>query len=183
MTALGPSPTAVAEAARAEPGCCAPGSVPWAGRRGPAPAPTPLPASQAATAPPRPVPPRCRDGIPASPTESGTEVAIWEPRTRSAGLGGGGACSYHVAASWCPRGGAGLCKLQLSVGWRPLPSSAQWVSCRGSHLMLSSGADACALFFPKGPAMSVHCSCTHIFKTLRVVQCRRKVKSTRLFVT
>lgn len=139
--------------------------------------------------PPRQPPPRPAPSRPAAGTESPPVLPNLVLRLRSGSLEPGlqgwgvGACSYHVAASWCPRGGAGLCKLQLSVGWRPLPSSAQWVSCRGSHLMLSSGADACALFFPKGPAMSVHCSCTHIFKTLRVVQCRRKVKSTRLFVT
>lgn len=53
MTTLGPSPTAVAMAVGPAPGCCARGSVLWAGRRGTRPAPTPLPAALAAAAPPR----------------------------------------------------------------------------------------------------------------------------------
>lgn len=52
MTALGPSPTAVAVAAEPAPGCCARGSVLWAGRRGTRPEPTPLPAALSAAAPP-----------------------------------------------------------------------------------------------------------------------------------
>lgn len=69
MTALGPSPTAVAVAVRPAPGCCARGSVLWAGRRGTRPAPTPLPAALAAAAPPRPAEGGGTSMLPSCPTK------------------------------------------------------------------------------------------------------------------
>lgn len=189
MTALGPSPTAVAVAVRPAPGCCARGSVLWAGRRGTRPAPTPLPAALAAAAPPRPA-----EG-------GGTEYAALlsyrtpvlqlqleslEPGLQSWGtysclvaasvsweLGGrGGGCSKGVANCRCPFGGTSL----------PPPSLAGSRRSALGGLLRKKQPDAFfprvlkvyALHFPKGSATSAHSSYTLISRTLRVARWGRK---------